>query len=243
LKTETPSPSPLPISNQESGRPPTVTPPAGMVYIPGGNFQMGRRSGDYDSPPLTVDVAPFFIDQTEVTNTDYQKFIADTGHQAPPHWRKGKIPYGTEKNPVTNVTWNDASAYAIWANKRLPSESEWEFAARGTDGRLYPWGNRWSRRLANAGRGLRGRVFPVGNFTNGQSPFGVWDMSGNVWEWTSSDPINYADTSRKIFKGKVIRGGAYDVSRYRCTTTYRGFLPPDRAYDKTGFRCVRDLGR
>jgi serine/threonine-protein kinase len=220
----------------------SVIAPEGMVYVPGGSFMMGRDEGDeYESPAHPVSVRPFFIDRTEVTNEDYQRFVSATGYRAPVHWVDGKISEGQAKYPVVNVSWDDANAYAQWANKRLPTEIEWEFAARGTDGRLYPWGSGWKPEHANAGRpGL----VEVGSYALGASPFGALDMTGNAWEWTASDYEDYpgrkTPTSLAGTGLKVIRGGAYDVPPKRATATYRGAIPPDRIPDKTGFRCARD---
>jgi formylglycine-generating enzyme required for sulfatase activity/DNA-directed RNA polymerase subunit RPC12/RpoP len=221
---------------------PEVAPIEGMVYVPRGEFQMGRVSGDkYASPPLNVIVGPFFIDRTEVTNEEYQKFINATGYPAPSYWRGRAFKAGEAKFPVVNVSWLDASAYAKWAGKRLPTEAEWEFAARGSQQFIYPWGDEWKTGYANANRGSKGRIAAVGSYSQGASPFGALDMSGNVWELTSGNLFNYADITKVILPGMVIRGGAYDVPRERATTTYRGVVPPDRGFEKTGFRCVRDV--
>lgn len=218
------------------------TPPEGMVYVPGGTFQMGRNDEDeYSRPAHIVTVPPFFIDRTEVTNEQYWVFVQQTGHRAPAHWKNGQIPAGAERLPVVNVSWGDASAYARWAGKRLPTEEEWEFAARGADGRIYPWGQQWQPELANIAESKRNRLVEVGSYAAGASPFGVLDMCGNAWEWTANDLYSYAELGKIIGPGKVIRGGAYDVSRKRATTTYRGFVHPDKGYEKTGFRCVRDI--
>jgi formylglycine-generating enzyme required for sulfatase activity len=229
------SPVPSPATNK----------PVGMVFVPGGTFKMGRDDGDeFESPAHKVTVNPFYIDRTEVTNEEYQRFIAATGRRAPANWAQGKIPEGQAKFPVVNVSWNDADAFARWTSKRLPTEAEWEFAARGADGRAYPWGNDWKQDLANAGRGKGGGAVETGRYAAGASPFGALDMCGNVWEWTSTDFADYpgkkAPSSMAGAKLKVIRGGAYDVAPKRATTTYRGAISPDRVFDKTGFRCVRD---
>lgn len=214
----------------------------GMVNIPGGKFEMGRNEGDeYETPAHTVTIKPFLIDRTEVTNEEYQVFVSKTGHRTPSHWRDGKFPPTEAKMPVVNVSWDDADAYAKWIGKRLPTEAEWEFAARGTDGRIYPWGNNWNAMNVNAGRETGGAIAKVGSFPGGASQFGVLDMCGNVWEWTSSSLSSYADEKNVIAPGKVIRGGAYDAPSKRATVTYRGVLPPDRLRDKTGFRLVRDV--
>src|SRR5262249_40579891 len=121
-----------------SPKPPAgVAIPNGMVFVPGGTFEMGRDNGDeFERPAHTVKVKPFFLDRTEVTNEEYHRFVAATGHRPPANWAGGKIPEGQARFPVVNVSWEDANAYARWANKRLPTEAEWEFAARGTDGRI-----------------------------------------------------------------------------------------------------------
>jgi len=219
-----------------------IVAPAGMVYIPGGNMRMGRDGGDeFERPVHSVTVAPFFIDRTELTNAQYQKFIAATGHRVPSNWKDGRFPAGEAGFPVVNVSWEDASACAKWEDKRLPTEAEWEFAARGTEGRLYPWGSDWQSGRANTREGGPGRVLAAGSFPKGASPYGVLDLSGNVWEWTASDLTSYDSDSRILAPGKVIRGGAWDVPRERATATYRGVVQPERTYEKTGFRCVRSV--
>lgn len=218
-----------------------IVAPEGMVLVPGGRFKMGREEGDeYEKPMHEVEIAPFFMDRTEVTNEEYLRFVQATSRPGPSHWANGLYPEGQAQYPVVNVTWEDARAYAAWANKRLPTEAEWEFAARGGDGRVYPWGNEWKNSYANSARGGNGRLAAVGSFPAGASPFGLLDMCGNVWEWTADNLMSYAGNSIELAAGKVIRGGAYDVPKERSTATYRGVVPPEKSYDKTGFRCVRD---
>ena len=236
------------VMSSPTPAPSVTSPPEGMVYVPGGTFLIGRGDGDkFESPSSTVPIQPFFIDRTEVTNEEYQQFVKATGHPAPPNWSKGRFPEGRAKFPVVNVSWSDAVAYADWAQKRLPTEAEWEYAARGADGRTYPWGNVWNPDYANADRGPKGQIVPVGAYSSGASPFDLLDMCGNVWEWTSSELVSYVDKNKKLvpskLKVKVIRGGAYDAPRGYATTTYRGYLPQNKVggYDKTGFRCVRSV--
>lgn len=230
--------APVAPATPERGSAPEA--PEGMVYLPGGLFRMGREDGDeYERPVREENVAPFFMDRTEVSNEQYQKFIDATGHTAPPHWSSGRYPAGEASFPVVNVTWADAVAFAEWAGKRLPTEEEWEYAARNGDDRLYPWSGEWSASRANTREAGRGRIVAVGSFPDGASPAGLLDLIGNVWEWTASDPLSYAADRRTLEAGKVIRGGAWDVPRNRATATYRGIVQPDRAYDKTGFRCVK----
>jgi formylglycine-generating enzyme required for sulfatase activity len=232
------TPQPTPNSKQPAA-------PDGMVFVLGGTFKMGRGDGDdLERPAHTVEVKSFLIDRNEVTNEEYQLFISATKRRPPTHWVGGKIPDGQMKLPVINVSWSDADAYARWANKRLPTEAEWEFAARGTDGRVYPWGNEWNPDYANAGQGRKGRLVEAGSYAPGASPFGALDMCGNVWEWTASDFKDYPGRKTPSALArvglKVIRGGAYDATPKNATMTYRGAVSPTRAYDKTGFRCVRD---
>jgi serine/threonine-protein kinase len=223
------------------------TPPSGMAYVPGGDFMMGTDGDDpYERPAHIVTVRPFFIDLYEVTCEDYKKFIDETRRQPPPGWTNGTYPSGMARRPVTGVTWDDASEYARWAEKRLPTEEEWEFAARGTDGRRYPWGDEWKENLANAGS-INKEMTDVGQY-KGVSPFGAFDMVGNAWEWTTSDLKAYpggqiADLSGNL---KVIRGGYWGSKTEKAaTTTYRAGLAPSsgKDYGNTGFRCVKDVER
>ncbi len=245
LPGDAPSPAQPAASTTPNSAPSTPPPPDGMVFVSGGTFKMGRDGGDeLERPAHAVAVKPFFIDRSEVTNEEYQRFVSATGRRAPTHWAGGKIPDGQAKFPVVNVSWNDANAYARWAEKRLPTEAEWEFAARGTDGRIYPWGNNWRQDYANAAKNRNGALGEIGTYAPGASPFGALDMCGNVWEWTSSNFEDYPGRKNaSSFNGsgfKVIRGGAYDVAPQRATSTYRGAIRPDRVLDKTGFRCARD---
>src|SRR5437764_1695506 len=124
-----------------------------MVYVPGGELTMGRDEKDggdeYERTAHKVTVKSFFVDIDEVMRQKYQDFVNKTGHAAPANWNGKQFPAGTGNLPVTDVTWDDANAFAKWAGKRLPTEEEWEFAARGTDGRRYPWGNNWQSGNAN----------------------------------------------------------------------------------------------
>ena len=224
------------------------TAPAGMVYVPGGTFTMGRDEKDggdeFERPAHTVTVKPFFIDQYEVTCEDYAKFVKAANHRAPSTWVNGSYSGGAARKPVTGVTWDDASAYAKWAGKRLPTEEEWEFAARGTDGRRYPWGNDWKAGLANAD-GASNRMADAGAY-NGASSVGAYDMVGNAWEWTASSLRAYQGGRLPANQPggdlKVIRGGSYESAKEYATTTYRtGWLARGaKTYDQTGFRCVKD---
>lgn len=216
--------------------------PTGMVAVPGGAFRMGRDDGDlYESPLHEVTVAPFFMDRTEVTNAQYAEFVKATHHPAPPHWKDGKYPTGADKLPVVNVSWQDANAYATWAGKRLPTEAEWEYAARAQDARRYPWGSQWDATKANTSESNLNRPVEADSYADAANPFGLLQLSGNVWEWVNGEVVSYKDAKITLAPGKVIRGGAYYMPKERATTTYRGFAPADKVSERIGFRCVRDL--
>jgi formylglycine-generating enzyme required for sulfatase activity len=238
-----------------------------MVYVPGGAFWMG--SGD-DDPNAWVDEEPrrevflyaFWIDRTEVTNAQYAAFLQDQGNQV-----EGYQPWldveagdclieqagdafrpkaGYEDHPVIRVTWYGAHAYCEWAGKRLPTEAEWEKAARGPDGRIYPWGDEFDgTRLnfcdTNCPRDSRQEAWddgfaetaPVGSYPDGASPYGALDMAGNAWEWV-------ADLYREIrHDARVIRGGGWESAPQsaRAAARYNGFQATGYSY--VGFRCVQ----
>jgi serine/threonine-protein kinase len=236
-------------------------PPPGMVYVLGGTLRVGRdgdNGEENERPAHEVTVNPFFIDLTEVTSDQYKKFIDATGYPPPPVWQGNRFPEGANTLPVTDVTWEDANAYAKWAGdgRRLPTEEEWEFAARGTDGRIYPWGAKWIANVSNtmSDKNDQRQLVLVGQFPKGVSPFGLHDMSGNAWEWTASDFKEYP--GGKVYAPpagyknlKVIRGGAYDSPPEFATATLRrpwpaarGDWPSDQTptYNKTGFRLAKD---
>jgi serine/threonine-protein kinase len=232
-------------NNNESASP---LPPEGMVYVPGGAFMMGRDDGDeHERPAHAVTLKPFFIDTYEVTREDYKKCIDKGSCPQPQGWIDGSFPEGTGLAPVTGVDWNAANVYAQSVSKRLPSEEEWEFAARGTDGRLYPWGNQWRDGLANA-NGVHAGVADVGSY-DVKAPFGEFDMIGNAWEWTSTrwGPYPGAKKTKEVpNEPRVIRGGTYSSEPYSATATYRRGWPSYGAkdgYANTGFRCASDGGR
>jgi formylglycine-generating enzyme required for sulfatase activity/predicted Ser/Thr protein kinase len=223
-----------------------LRPPAGMVYVPGGQFMMGRDDGDQSERPAhEVTVKPFFLDLYEVTNEDYKKCVAAQQCAAPAGWRDSGPSAETRQRPVTGVRWSDANDYGRFVGKRLPTETEWEFAARGADGRLYPWGSSWQANFANAD-GANRTTSDVG-FYKGTSPYGAFDMNGNAWEWTASDLRAYPGGSlpANLPTGdlKVIRGGSYESTKDYATTTYRTGWPARDAptYAQTGFRCASDL--
>jgi formylglycine-generating enzyme required for sulfatase activity len=229
----------------------------GMVFVPAGNFLMGSLEGegfDNERPQHKVYLDDFWIDQTEVTNLQYQKCVG-AGACTPPL----KIASDTRDSyygnnayteyPVVYVDWNQASDYCLWAGRRLLTEAEWEKAARGIDGRLYPWGNQPpASNYLNYNKST-GDTTAVGSYPEGVSPFGALDMAGNVWEWVAdwhdegyyssqNDWINPVGPSSG--ETRVMRGGSVVNSRLNIfRSTSRGGGKPSLAYDLTGFRCAR----
>lgn len=237
------------------------TDPVPMVKIPAGAFMMGnpeRKGRDDERPQRSVYLDEFAIDQIEVTNARYMAFVKSTGHRTPPN------PYGTgplvsvtgiEHLPVVQTTWYDAKAYCTWAEKRLPTEAEWEKAARGTDGRRYPWGNELPTEThANFDREWEDvkTLHPVGSLPNGDSPYGVKDMAGNAREWVADwyDADYYQDAPPHNPQGpdkkgvvRSIRGGSWHSPAADITTTARGRGGFALQTHGTGFRCARSLDK
>jgi serine/threonine protein kinase len=236
-------------SKETVAAPTDITVPPGMVYVAGGEFFMGSDDGPIsERPKHRVSVNPFMIDLYEVTCAEYKKFIAATGRQAPQDWSNSQYPIGAARQPVAGVTWDDANTYAAWAGKRLPTEEEWEYAARGTDSLRYPWGNEWKEGYANVDSSAIGHASDVGIHSSGVSPCGAFDMVGNVWEWTASRYEAYPGgqiTDQKPGELRVIRGGCYESSKDTATTTIRLGWPArsveaNTNYKQTGFRCAKD---
>ncbi|MEW6104039.1 MAG: SUMF1/EgtB/PvdO family nonheme iron enzyme [bacterium] len=212
------------------------TPRLKMVYIPSGEFIMGSEQGDDDEKPIRkVWVNSFFIDKYEVTNKQYERFVKETGYPPPSSWEDGKIPLGLENYPVVNVSFNDASVYAEWAGKRLPKEEEWEKAARGIEGRIYPWGDEYKNGAANL---YSTSTTSVGSFFQDKSIYGCYDMAGNVSEWTDSKWPS--SDENPILKG----GNWYDnCEPYYARSSYRYYdYSPHYNSIGIGFRCIKDIG-
>jgi len=236
--------------------PPTVTDPPikpDLVEIEGGTFEMGREGGTpQESPPHPIVVQSFLMDKTEVTNAEYAVFVRATNHPAPSYWSGTKPPFGQELWPVVNVSQSDALDFAAWRSKRdgleyrLPTEEEWEYAARnGTQSDLYPWGNDWQ--IANAVV-KEGSPSPVGSRPNGRNRWGVSDLIGNVWEWTSSRVSAYPGNKTVIPSATkdlvTIRGACYvsDPAKVDSpiTSAMREFIPATTKTPLLGFRLVRN---
>jgi len=228
-----------------------------MVLVPAGEFLMGNQAEE-DAPPHRVYLDAFYIDRHEVTNGRYLKFVEATRHRAPQHvvdpqydlWVGTTLTQGVADLPVVNVDWSDADAYCRWAGKRLPTEAEWEKAARGTDSRLYPWGNEApSLARLNFSRRWQGAhtLQPVGNYEAGNSPYGAQDMAGNVWEWVGDwyDAGAYAAGPARNPQGpssgssKILRGGSWTNSADTVRSTHRREEDADMRNSDSGFRCAR----
>ena len=225
-----------------------------MVEIPAGEFAMGLdgvQALEDERPMHRVWVGSFSMDLHEVTTAQYAAFLAVTNRLAPWQWKAVDLSQHSDR-PVIGVDWSDADAYCHWKGKRLPTEAEWEKSARGTDGRLYPWGN-WvpSKDLANFALGAQFSysqvLMPVQSYEQGKSPFGLYQMAGNVWEWVQDwYAANYYEVSPEHNpqgpeqgQFKVLRGGSWsDLPKY--LLTYGRFkLPPETRNSYTGFRCAK----
>jgi len=225
---------------------PVVAVEAVTIAIPAGEFTMGSDVED-ERPPHTVFVDAFEIDKLEVTNQEFERFVQEAGYVTDAEkagdtsWRY----YAKDKpqHPVVKVSWNDAVAFCQWAGKRLPTEAEWEKAARGTDARTYPWGNQWDASRANAKEAGNRETTAVGSFPAGASPYGVMDMAGNVSEWTTDWFKAYpgGDFYSPYFgeKYRVIRGGGWFSDQNLVRTTERSASSMTLANDDVGFRCAR----
>ena len=226
--------------------------PDDMVLVPAGEFTMGSPEGDPDEKPAhKVQISAFFMDKFEVTVKQYAAFLQESGGDRPAEW-KTMNKTANQNRPVMGVDWAEAARYCKWAGKRLPTEAEWEKAARGTDGRLYPWGNDPPTPLhANYGKkewNNHEALVPVGTLEAGKSPYGVYDMAGNVWEWVSDwyDHDYYKQSPSESPTGpptggfKVIRGGSWNTSARNLRAADRYFDPPSfRSQYVPGFRCAK----
>lgn len=202
-----------------------------------------------EHPERKVDLPAFFIDRYESTNAQYKLFVDATGARPPEDWKDGIYVSGRENYPATFVNWYDADRYCRWLSKRLPTEAEWEKAARGTDGREYPWGGDFDPTKANTGDSDVNDLAPVGQFPEGASPFGLMDMSGNAWEWTADwyKPYPGSTYTSPAFgeKFKVLRGsswgglGHYAIAHFY-RSAYRFYIQPEGAFPDAGFRCAKD---
>ena len=239
-----------------------------LIPLPGGEFLMGTDPADAqqmadaygwrltrfqdESPVHTVQLDPYFISQYPVTVAQYDRYLQETGARPPQCWDDSR--FTGPSQPVVGVAHYDAEAYASWAGLRLPTEAEWEYAARGVDGRRWPWGNEWDPDRANTRESGVGHPTPVDRYTDAGnvSPFGVCDMVGNVWEWCqdrySDDFYTFSPRANPVCAKPVVhydahnilRGGSwYSIAeRARCAARYDRFPQMQRRH--VGFRCARD---
>ena len=235
-----------------------------MILIPAGEFLMGSDPtkdkdafGD-EQPQHTLSLPDYYLAKTPVTQAQYAAFVQAAGHRVPDvdegwakpyNWSGSTPPRGKENHPVVLVSWHDAVAYCNWLAEvtskpyRLPSEAEWEKGARGSDGRIYPWGNQWDAKRCNTSEGGKGGTTPVGAYPQGASPYDLLDMAGNVWEWTRSVykkgyPYVSGDGREDLESGgpRVLRGGSWSAKQYRARCAARYRYSPDSRRSYLGFR-------
>jgi formylglycine-generating enzyme required for sulfatase activity len=243
--------------------------PKEREYAYGLDKEITRRYGWYEKETRrTPKTKIFCMDRYPVTNGQYKRFVDERGHQLPyitaeayqhqgflvhPYhkvkeflWRQGSFPPGQENRPVVLVSYHDAVSYCRWkgekvrAKYRLPTEEEWEKAARGTDGRIFPWGSKWIAENLNSGS-HSGSTTPVGGFPLGKSLYGLYDMVGNTFEWTSTpwQAPTIGSQARKM----VLKGCSWDDLPGTCRAAMRHGRPASSKHILIGFRCVSDLGR
>jgi formylglycine-generating enzyme required for sulfatase activity len=239
-----------------------------MVYLPGGTFQMGNSAGDSDEAPVhTVELDPFWLDRTEVTNAKYRRCVADgmcTAPQAPSGMPDDYQNPSQGDHPVVNVNWFQAQAYCSWAGGRLPTEAEWEYAARGPDRPLYPWGESFDCHRGNfddeterdsytvtGGQGCDGhnRTAPVESFPAGATWCGAFDIAGNVWEWVldwyGADYFVRSPRLNPIGPGdgdfRVMRGGGWTSGEWYVRASHRNYDAPGDPNSAVGFRCMTTI--
>lgn len=228
-----------------------ILPP--VCKVAAGPFLMGsdptydRRALGFEQPQYTVTLPAYDIARFPVTVAEYACFVR-AGQHEPDEWQAqlGKLDY-----PVVSVSWYDAVAYAAWLAEcsgevfRLPSEAEWEKAARGTDGRIYPWGDTFDKRRCNTSESGIKATTPIGSYPRGAGPYGAQDMAGNVWEWTTSQFLPYPCTvsgepeDPDATNDRVLRGGSWDFDAGYARTAYRDLDLPDDSFVNGGFRLVR----
>lgn len=228
-----------------------------MVRVPAGPFTMGtdlERANEQDKPRHQVTLPTFYLDKFPVTNAQYARFVAATRRRPPLNWKDGRIPQGETLKPVTMVSWKDAADYCAWDGRRLPHEAEYEKAGRGVDGRRWPWGDRMDPTRVNTYYNV-GSTSKVTAYPRGASIYGIYDLSGNVSEWTLDDlkPYEGSQAPQSVYAQsaaaaaalptevqnmKVLRGGSWRSDPFSTSLYHREFALPNRATDFYGFRCA-----
>jgi len=233
-----------------------------FVTVPAGEFIMGtnktkvKQAYEYEIPEHKIYLSTYQISKAPITNQLYFAFVTKSKHRKPKHWHDGRIPIGKHNHPVVNVSWEDANKFCMWLSDklqkycRLPTEAEWEKAARGTDGRIYPWGNDWDKSKLNCSENGPNDTTVVGfYFQEGDSPYGAVDLCGNVWEWC----IDWFRTDE--YKGRQgivtrnpsgpaegqhrsVRGSMFSHPKYLSRSTNRFSMLPTVSHIALGFRCV-----
>ncbi len=225
---------------------------APLVLVPAGVFTMGSDGGDDDEFPIhRVQLDAFYIDKFEVTNGQFAKFVDAIQSEPPWGFEDQDTPVIRADHPVRWVSWFEAVGYCFWAGRRLPTEAEWEKAARGVDGRVYPWGNDHPTPVHAVYNRLK-TVSAIGTREIGKSPYGVYDLAGNLYEWVmdwyeADYYANFAYETGVNPRGpnsgttKVQRGGSYANSSYRIRSSYRAKGDPLEQHQRVGFRCAQDI--
>ncbi len=234
--TPTPTPDPIQVLLDQFPQ---------MVYVKPGRFTVGSDDGDIvERPERTVYTTAYLIARYEVTQKEYAAFLTETGQKPPPNWVNGAYKPGTGNHPISHVSFEDAQAYSEWADLRLPTEVEWEVAARGPDALLYPWGNEFDPKRANVWESQAGSTVDVGSYPLGKSSCGAEDMAGNVAEWVDADFRAYPGGVKRFKEFqhglKVIRGGSWIFSKDYARCSYRYRRNPWEKKEGVGFRVARD---
>jgi len=216
---------------------------ARMVYIPGGTAEigLGPKQAEFwnETPAHRVTLGAYYIDRYEVSYREYAAFLTATAQPAPPAWPGGVPPADSLDRPVTGISWPEAAAYAKWCHRRLPTEAEWEYAGRGPDRRLYPWGDSFKESAANLASPAAGPAWPVETASGDRSHFGVQHLAGNVSEWTQSPWEPYPGNTHPeayIPSFRIVRGGASTTPPKYARLVFRAAHPEDFRMSDLGFR-------
>jgi formylglycine-generating enzyme required for sulfatase activity len=241
------------LEKAETGPPRTPFEPE-MVPVPAGELLMGSdpkmdpRAKGSEQPQHILPLPAYSIAKTPVTNAEFLAFVQAVDRPPPSHWANERPLIGEERHPVVHITWHDAVAYCNWLSSVtgrsfcLPSEAEWEKAARGSDGRLYPWGDRWEGGRCNTAQSGTWTTTPVDAHPQGASPYGLLDMAGNVWEWTRSLHCSYpyeptdGREALDVPDRRVLRGGSFGYKPDLARCAYRMRLGPENLGKDIGFR-------